>query len=120
MVQGKFAEAAAEARETVRIFPEHSSAKVQLAISLAQEHQCDEAIPALRNAVLAMRGMSSLHKFLGLCLFQKKQTDYAIAELACMSTRSQMIQKVTNSWALLFAPQAGKPKPNRNSNKPKN
>ena len=31
-----------------------------------------------------------------------------------------MIQKVTTSWALLFATQAGKPKPNRNSNKPKN
>ena len=28
-----------------------------------------------------MAVMSSLHKFLGLCLFQKKQTDYAIAEL---------------------------------------
>jgi tetratricopeptide (TPR) repeat protein len=71
----------AEAHETLRIFPEHTSAKFQFVVSCVKNRQYDEALPAIRNALVVLPGVPALHKFLGICLLQKKQTADAIDQL---------------------------------------
>ena len=82
MLEGNLPESVAEARETLRLFPGHTSPKFQLAPSLTKNHQYEEAVPAIRDAIAALPNFSPLHKFLGICLFQTKHTAEAIRELS--------------------------------------
>jgi len=63
----------AEACETLHLFPEHTSAKFQPAVSLVKNRQYDQALPAIRNALVVLPSVPALHKFFGICLLQKKQ-----------------------------------------------
>jgi len=82
MLEGKFPDSIAEARETLRLFPGHTSAKFQLAASLTKNLQYEKAVPAIRDALVALPNFPPLHKFLGISLFQTKHTAEAIRELS--------------------------------------
>jgi len=82
MLEGKLPDSIAEARETLRLFPGHTSAKFQLAASLTKNHQYEEAVPSIRDALVALPNFPPLHKFLGIGLFQTKHAAEAIRELS--------------------------------------
>jgi hypothetical protein len=74
-------EAAAEAREALRIFPRHSSAKIQLGIALARNRRYEEAIPALRDALAAAPTMPPVQRFLGISLLETGKVPEALGLL---------------------------------------
>jgi tetratricopeptide (TPR) repeat protein len=67
--------------ETLRIFPEHMSAKFQLGLALARNQQYDEAIPALRNALAFLPNLPTLHEYLGISLLRTRKIADAIEQL---------------------------------------
>ena len=75
---GRDAEAVPEAREALRIDPEHKSALVMLGFGLARSGQYAEAIPVLGKALLASVNLPLIHKHLGGCLVHTRDFDGAV------------------------------------------
>ena len=78
---GRDLEAVPEAREALRIDPEHKSALTILGLSLARSGLYAEAIPVLRKALLSSVNLPLIHKHLGGCLLHTRDFDGAIKEL---------------------------------------
>ena len=82
VLQKRSAAAETESKETLRIFPGHVSAKFALAQALTNEHKYKEAIPAIREAMVATPFMTALTKFLGIALLETGDTVGGIEQLS--------------------------------------
>lgn len=78
--QGRDDEAIPEVREALRLYPNHKAAWVELGIALTRNHQYKDAVPVLREAVSRTQQIPSLHKHLGLSLFNTGDIEGAISE----------------------------------------
>src|SRR4029077_20452968 len=74
-------EAVPEARESLRINPDHKSGLVILGFSLSGSGQYAEAIPFLQKALIWPLNLPIIHKHLGGCLVHTRDFDGAIKEL---------------------------------------